>query len=104
MDTKPGFRYGFIAVLFVIIMAGQYLSVSYLQSRFNARLQECYEAVNQTTLLLTAVINRLEKKNLLTRADVIAEAETLSADLKALMRKIEAEKNQQDATPAPVAK
>lgn len=93
MNDNPRFRYGFLAGMCLIVLAGQYIATGYLENRFEARLQDCYEAVNQSTLLLTATINKLEEKKLLTRNEILVEAQTLSADLKQLMNRINAEKN-----------
>jgi hypothetical protein len=90
MDKTPRYRTGFMTLLFIIVMVGQYLSTTYMQRDFDAKLQQCYEAVNQNTLLLTALINKLQEKNIVVKSDIILGAQALSSDLKTLLQKQDA--------------
>jgi uncharacterized protein (DUF342 family) len=94
METKPKYRMGFMTVLFVVVMIGQYISTTYIQRDFDEKLQQCHEAANQSTLLLTALINKLQEKKIVDKSEVLLEAQNLSADLKTMIQKIEAEQKQ----------
>ena len=39
METTPKYRIGFMTVLFVIVMIGQYMSTTYIQRDFDEKLQ-----------------------------------------------------------------
>lgn len=80
-----------MTVLFVIVLIGQYMSTTYIQRDFDEKLQQCHEAVNQSTLLLTALINKLQEKKIVDKSEILLEAQNLSADLKAMLQKMEAE-------------
>jgi len=94
MDKNPGYRVGFMTLLFIIVMVGQYFSTTYMQRDFDAKLQQCYEAVNQNTLLLTALINKLQEKNIVEKSEIILGAQALSSDLKTMLQKTEAQRQQ----------
>ncbi len=104
MENKPQFRFGFMIVLCIIVLAGQYISTGYLEKQFQTRLQNCYETINQSTLLMTALINKLEEKNILTKKEILDEAQTLSSDLKQLVEKINAEKGKTPSEPTPYSR
>lgn len=91
METTPKYRIGFMTVLFVIVLIGQYMSTTYIQRDFDEKLQQCHEAANQSTLLLTALINKLQEKKIVDKSEILLEAQNLSADLKAMLQKMEAE-------------
>ena len=97
MDTKPKFRFGFTTILFIVVLASQYISTSSMQHDFNEKLQQCHDAANQSTLLLTALINKLQQKNIVNKSEILSEAQTLSADLKEQLQKIEAAQNKNTA-------
>jgi hypothetical protein len=94
MDKTPRYRMGFMTLLFIIVMIGQYFSATYMQRDFDAKLQQCFEAVNQNTLLLTALINKLQEKNIIVKSDIILGAQSLSSDLKTMLQKQDAAQQQ----------
>lgn len=91
MSASTKFRFGIITILVILVLFIQYSAINFLQRDVDAKISQCHEAVNQSTLLLTALINKLQEKNIVNKSEILLEAQTLSADLKAQIQKIESE-------------
>ncbi len=67
-----------LIILVIALVIGQVLSINYLKKDFENRITQCYEAVNTNTILQGALVNVLEKKNLLQRNEILQEAKEIS--------------------------
>ncbi len=100
MDNE-GYRPRLVIILVFIIVVGQILSINYLKSDFEAKLAQCYEAINTNSVMQGALVNLLVKKTGLSRDELMDEAQALSADLKTMMEQYKMAEQQAGAQPEP---
>jgi hypothetical protein len=86
MDRET-YRPRLLAILGVAIIIGQVLSINYLKKEFDEKINQCYEAVNTSSVLQGALVNILVKKKVLEKQELLAEAQQLSNDLMQMMEK-----------------
>jgi hypothetical protein len=104
MDTG-GYTPRFTIIILLALIIGQVLAFNYLRSEFNKQINQCYEAINASTIIQGALVNLLVKKNIMDREQLLKEAGTLTTNLGAMMEKMKEEtKEGKDITQQPEPK
>ena len=85
---KDSYRPRLIIILVLAIVIGQMLAFNYLKRDFESKLDQCYDAINTSSVMQGALVNLLIKKNVMERDELLNEVQTLSADLKEMVDRI----------------
>ena len=81
----------FTIIILLALVIGQVLTFNYLKNEFNKQINQCYEAINTSTIIQGALINLLVKKNILDREQLLKEAGSLTTNIGAMMEKMKEE-------------
>lgn len=76
----------FIIIILVALIIGQFLTVNYMKSDFDNKINQAYEAVNQASIMMGAMVNILEEKEIISREELLTEANRISDDLLKLIK------------------
>lgn len=87
---KGNYSPRFIIILLIALVVGQLYTVNYLQKDFQRKIMECYQAINTNSLIQGAIVNLLEKKNIVDRNQLMQEAENLSSNVSSIIDKMKA--------------
>lgn len=102
---KNGYSPRFTTIILLALVVGQVLTFNYLKNEFNKQINQCYEAINASTIIQGALVNLLIKKNVISREELLKEAGSLSTNLGAMMEKMKEEtKEGKDTTQQPEPK
>jgi hypothetical protein len=102
---KNGYSPRFTIIILLALVVGQVLTFNYLKNEFNKQINQCYEAINASTIIQGALVNLLVKKNVINREELLKEAGSLSTNLGAMMEKMKEEtKEGKDTTQQPEPK
>jgi len=102
---KNGYSPRFTIIILLALVVGQVLTFNYLKNEFNKQINQCYEAINASTIIQGALVNLLIKKNVINREELLKEAGSLSTNLGAMMEKMKEEtKEGKDTTQQPEPK
>ena len=102
---KNGYSPRFTTIIILALVVGQVLTFNYLKNEFNKQINQCYEAINASTIIQGALVNLLVKKNVINREELLKEAGSLSTNLGAMMEKMkEKTKEGKDTTQQPEPK
>jgi len=102
---KNGYSPRFTTIIILALVVGQVLTFNYLKNEFNKQINQCYEAINASTIIQGALVNLLVKKNVINREELLKEAGSLSTNLGAMMEKMKEEtKEGKDTTQQPEPK
>ena len=96
MNNTSGYRPRFFLIIFIAVVVGQYMSINYLRKDFEQKINECYNAINTSSIMQGALINMLEEKKLVDKTLLLQEAEKLSADLNDMIENIRKHENQEE--------
>ena len=88
---KNSYSPRFTTIILLALVVGQVLTFNYLRSEFNKQLNQCYEAINASTIIQGSLVNLLVKKNIIDREQLVKEAGALSTNLGAMMEKLKQE-------------
>jgi hypothetical protein len=88
---KNGYSPRFTTIILLALIVGQVLAFNYLRSEFNTQINQCYEAINASTIIQGALVNLLVKKNIIDREQLLKEAGALTTNLGAMMEKMKEE-------------
>jgi hypothetical protein len=88
---KNGYSPRFTVIILLALIVGQVLAFNYLRSEFNTQINQCYEAINASTIIQGALVNLLVKKNIIDREQLLKEAGSLTTNLGAMMEKMKEE-------------
>ncbi len=88
---KTSYSPRFTTIILLALIIGQVFTVNYLKNEFNKQLNQCYEAINASTIIQGALVNLLVKKNIIDRDQLLKEAGTLTSNLGAMMEKLKEE-------------
>jgi len=95
----------FTIIILLALVIGQVLTFNYLKNELNKQINQCYEAINTSTIIQGALINLLVKKNIMDREQLLKEAGSLTTNLGAMMEKMKEEtKAGKDTTQQPEPK
>jgi len=102
---KNGYSPRFTIIILLALVVGQVLTFNYLKNEFTKQINQCYEAINASTIIQGALVNLLVKKNVINREELLKEAGSLSTNLGAMMEKMKEEtKEGKDTTQQPEPK
>ena len=102
---KNGYSPRFTIIILLALVVGQVLTFNYLKNEFTKQINQCYEAINASTIIQGALVNLLVKKNVINREELLKEAGSLSTNLGAMMEKMkEKTKEGKDITQQPEPK
>jgi hypothetical protein len=102
---KNGYSPRFTIIILLALVVGQVLTFNYLKNEFKKQINQCYEAINASTIIQGALVNLLVKKNLINREELLKEAGSLSTNFGAMMEKMKEEtKAGKDTTQQPEPK
>jgi hypothetical protein len=102
---KSGYTPRFTIIILLALVIGQVMAFNYLRSEFNKQINQCYEAINASTIIQGALVNLLVKKNIIDREQLLKEAGTLTTNLGTMMEKMKEEtKEGKDITQQPEPK
>ncbi len=102
MNNSSGYRPRFFLIIFIAVVVGQYMSINYLRKDFEQKINECYNAINTSSIMQGALINILEEKKVLDKTQLLKEAEKLSSNLNDMIeniRKQEGQESEKEKTP-----
>jgi hypothetical protein len=88
---KNGYSPRFTTIILLALIVGQVLTFNYLKTEFNKQINQCYEAINASTIIQGALVNLLVKKNIIDRDQLLKEAGALTSNLGAMMEKMKEE-------------
>ena len=88
---NTSYRPRFYIILLFAVLIGQFVSFNYLKSDFEARISQCYEAINANSIMQGALVSILEKNKAINRDELLAEAERVSSDLRSRIEKMQEE-------------
>ena len=88
---KNGYTPLFTIIILLALVIGQVLAFNYLRNEFNKQINQCYEAINASTIIQGALVNLLVKKNIMDREQLLKEAGTLTTNLGTMMEKMKEE-------------
>ncbi len=91
---KKSYLPRFIVIVLIALIIGQFLTINYMKSEFDNKLGHTYEAVNQASIMMGAMVNILEQKGIMSRDELLNEANQISDDLFNLIKTQEEEVNQ----------
>lgn len=93
---KQRYRPGFLFAVVVVLVLMQWYAMNSVERSIDEKLQQVHDAINTNSVLTSALINELEKKNLLERQQVLDEARRISSDLKDMLEKMQKQKEYQE--------
>jgi len=95
METQR-YRPGFLFAAVAVIVLMQWYAMNWMERNIDEKLRQVHEAINTNSVLTSALINELEKKNLVERHQVLEEAGRISSDLKNMLEKMQQQKEYQE--------
>jgi hypothetical protein len=97
---KGNYSPRFTIILLIALVVSQVLMFNYLRSEINRQINQCYEAINTSTILQGALVNILVKKNIVDRDLLLKEASALSSHLSKQMEQTQKEAQTDNQAPA----